>query len=106
MYRRAVGEGLYKELNPDFTEGGGDCDFIVKTSAEMYQCLLNITTGEANAVVCRSLGSGWLGIKTISAALIPQRITMASKADAEDKLVKLQTEYGEVLSNKMKVAVL
>ena len=36
---------------------------------------------------------------------------MASKADAvvdewEDKLVKLQTEYGEELSNKMKVAVL
>ena len=36
---------------------------------------------------------------------------MASKADAvvderEDKLVKLQTEYGEVLSSKMRVAVL
>ena len=93
----------------------------------MYHVLLNITTGEANAVVRRSLGSGWLawkrltsslnprtlasGIKTISAALNPQRITMASKADAvvdewEDKFVKLQTEYGEVLSSKMKVAVL
>ena len=38
-------------------------------------------------------------------------VHMASKADAvvdewEDKLVKLQTEYGEVLSSKMKVAVL
>ena len=51
-------KGLYKELTPDFTEG--DSDFIVKTSAEMYHVLLNITTGEANAVVRRSLGSGWL----------------------------------------------
>ena len=118
-------KGSYKELTPDFTEG--DSDFFVKTSAEMYHVLLNITTGEANAVVRRSLGSGWLawkrltsslnprtlasGIKTISAALNPQRITMASKADAvvdewKDELVKLQTEYGEVLSSKMKVAVL
>ena len=36
---------------------------------------------------------------------------MASKADAvvdewEDKLVKLQTQYGQVLTSKMKVAVL
>ena len=118
-------KGLYRELIPDFTDD--DSAFIVKTSAEMYHVLLNITTGEANAVVRRSLGSGWLawkrltsslnprtlasGIKTISAALNPQRITVASKADAvvdewEDKLVKLQTEYGEVLSSKMKVAVL
>ena len=115
LYRKAVGEGVVKELTPDFTDC--DSDFIAKTSAEMYHVLLNITTGEANAVVRRSLGSGWLawkrltsslnprtlasGIKTISAALHPQRITMASKADAvvdewEDKLVKLQTEYGEV----------
>ena len=118
-------EGLYKELTPDFTDD--DSSYIVKTSAEMYHVLLNITTGEANAVVRRSLGSGWhawkrltsslnprtlaSGIKTISAALNPQRITMASKADTvvdgwEDKLVKLQTEYGEVLSSKTKVAVL
>ena len=120
-----LAQGLYRELIPDFTDD--DSAFILKTSAEMYHVLLNITTGEANAVVRRSLGSGWLawkrltsslnprtlasGIKTISAALNPQRITMASKADAvvdewEDKLVKLQTEYGEVLSSKMKVAVL
>ena len=88
----------------------------------MYHVLLNIMTGEANAVVRRSLGSDWLawkrltsslnprtlasGIKSVSAALNPQRITMASKTDAlvdewEDKLVKLQTEYGEALSSKI-----
>ena len=125
MYRRAVSEGVVQGVDPDFTEV--DSDFIVKTSAEMYHVLLNITTGEANAVVRRSLGSSWLawkrltsslnprtlasGIKTILAALNPQRITMASKADAMvdewgDKLVKLQTENGQVLSSKMKVAVL
>ena len=38
-----LAKGLYKELTPDFTEG--DSDFIVKTSAEMYHVLLNITTG-------------------------------------------------------------
>ena len=118
-------KGKYNELIPEF--GQEDAEFIMKTSAEMYNVLLNITTGEANAVVRRSLGSGWLswkrltsslnprtlasGIKSISAALNPQRIATASKADAvvdewEDKLVKLQTEYGQVLTSKMKVAVL
>jgi hypothetical protein len=118
-------KGKYNELIPEFKEE--DSEFILKSSAEMYNVLLNITTGEANAVVRRSLGSGWLawkrltsslnprtlasGIKSISAALNPQRIATASKADSvldewEDKLVKLQTEYGQVLTNKMKVAVL
>ena len=118
-------KGKYNELIPEF--GQDDAEFIVKTAAEMYNVLLNITTGEANAVVRRSLGSGWLawkrltsslnprtlasGIKSISAALNPQRIATASKADAvvdewEDKLVKLQTEYSQVLTSKMKVAVL
>ena len=120
-----LAKGKYDELIPEYGEEDGD--FIMKTSAEMYNVLLNITTGEANAVVRRSLGSGWLawkrltsslnprtlasGIKSISAALNPQKIATASKADSvvdewEDKLVKLQTEYGQVLTNKMKVAVL
>ena len=101
-------KGLYHELTPDFTDD--DSGFIVKTSAEMHHVFLNITTGEANGVVLRSLGSGWLawkrltsslnprtlasGIQSISAALNPQRITMALKADAmvnewEDKVVNL-----------------
>jgi hypothetical protein len=56
----------------------------------------------------RTLASG---IKAVSAVLNPNRITNSSKADQvldewDDKLVKLQTEYGQNLTNKMKVAVL
>jgi hypothetical protein len=93
----------------------------------MYNLLLNLTTGDANAVVRRSLGSGWLawkrltstmnprtlasGIKAISQVLNPPKISQAVKADAvldewEDKLTKLSTEYSQALTNKMKVAVM
>ena len=115
----------YTQTAPEFDESDGP--FILQTSAEMYNLLLNITTGEANAVVRRSLGLGWLawkrltsslnprtlasGIKAISAVLTPPRVTQAAKADQvldewEDKLVKLNVEYGQELSNKVKVAVL
>ncbi len=115
----------YDQLKPEFDET--DEGFIVQTSAEMYNLLLNITTGEANSVVRRSLGFGWLawkrltsalnprtlasGIKAISAVLTPPRVTQAAKADQvldewEDKLVKLGTEYGQELTAKVKVAVL
>ena len=46
----------YSQTSPEFDES--DSDFILQTAAEMYNLLLNITTGEANAVVRRSLGSG------------------------------------------------
>ena len=115
----------YSQTSPEF--GECDSDFILQTAAEMYNLLLNITTGEANAVVRRSLGSGWLawkrltsslnprtlasGIKAISAVLNPARVSQAAKADQvldewEDKMVKLQVEYGQVITSKMKVAVL
>ncbi len=56
----------------------------------------------------RTLASG---PKWISQALNPPKIVDAKKADSaieawEDKLVKLSVEYGQNLSNKMKVAVL
>ena len=85
-------KGKYNELTPEI--GQDDAEVLVKTSPEMCHVVLNITTGEANEVVRRSLGSGWLawkrltsslnprtlasGIKSISAALNPQRITTAS----------------------------
>ena len=69
----------------------------METSAQMYNLLLNLTTGEANAVVRRSLGMGWLawkrimsslnprtlasGIKAISAVLTPAKVSQAVKAD-------------------------
>ena len=115
----------YSQASPEFDES--DSDFILQTAAEMYNLLLNITTGEANAVVRRRLGSGWLawkrltsslnprtlasGIEAISAVLNPARVSQAAKADQvldewEDKMVKLQVEYGQVITSKMKVAVL
>ena len=56
----------------------------------------------------RTLASG---VKAISQVLNPERITSAAKADImidawEDKMVKLNLEYGEEISAKMKVAVL
>jgi hypothetical protein len=115
----------YSQTSPEFDEN--DEGFIIQTAAEMYNLLLNITTGEANAVVRRSLGSGWLawkrltsslnprtlasGIKAISAVLNPPKVSQAAKADQvldewEDKMVKLQVEYGQMITSKMKVAVL
>ena len=120
-----LAKNKYTQASPEFDES--DEEFIIQTAAEMYNLLLNITTGEANAVVRRSLGSGWLawkrltsslnprtlasGIKAISSVLNPTRVVSSAKADQvldewEDKMVKLQVEYGQVITSKMKVAVL
>ena len=115
----------FNELEPAWDES--DEQFIAQSAAEMYNVLLNTTTGEANAVVRRSLGMGWLawkrlvstlnprtlasGIKAISGVLNPTKITNAAKADTmldewDDRLAKLRTEYSQDLTSKMKVAVL
>ena len=105
-----------------------DEEQIVVFSTKLHNLLLNLTTGEANAVVrrcrgrhgflawkklCTSLNPRTLasGVKAISQAMNPPRIMDSKKADVaidlwEDKLVKLDIEYGETLSSKMKVAVL
>ena len=104
-----------------------DADQIKVVSKKLYSLLAGMTTGEANAVVRRSGRNGLLawkrlssslnprtlgsGIKAISAVLNPGRVTNAAKADHaieawEDNLAKLAKEYGEVISAKMKVAVL
>ena len=56
----------------------------------------------------RTLASG---IKAISAALNPTKVSQVSKADQaldewEDKLAKLDAEYNQELTHKMKVAVM
>ena len=120
-----LAKGKFNQLEPEF--GREDETLISESSAGMFNLLLNITTGEANAMVRRSLGMGWLawkrltsslnprtlasGIKAISAVLTPPRVTQAMKADHcldewEDKLAKLTTEYGQALTAKVKVAVL
>ena len=56
----------------------------------------------------RTLASG---MKAISAVLAPGKIQQATKADHEvdsweDRMAKVSTEYGQILSAKMKVAAL
>ena len=96
--------------------------------AKLHNLLIGLTTGEANAIVrrcrdahgllawkrlCSTLNPRTLasGVKAISQVMNPQKITSATKADTcieawEDKVVKLDVEYGETLSSKMKVAIL
>ena len=104
-----------------------DEDKVQEMSAKLYNVLMSVTTGEANAVVRRCRGNGfWAwrrlsttsnprtlasGVKAISQVLNPGKIANATKADTmidawEDKMVKLNLEYGEVVSAKMRVAVL
>ena len=120
-----LARGKYDECNPEFD--ANDEDFIITSSSEMYNLLLNMTTGEANAMIRRCRGQGWLawkkltsslnprtlasGIKAISSVLSPGKVNQATKADNEieqweDRVAKLHSEYGQDLSAKMKVAVL
>ena len=62
----------FDELTPDY--GKDDEPFIAQSSAEMYNVLLNVTTGEANAVVRRSLGMGWLAWKRLISSLNPRTL--------------------------------
>ena len=117
--------GGFRQLAPQYDSD--DEAFILSTAAKLYNVLLTKTTGEANAVVRRSAGNGLLawkrlvstlnpralasGIKAISAAISPARVTQATRADHaldewEHKLAKLHTEYGQRLTSKMKVAVM
>ena len=119
-----LAKGKFDECRPTFDNN--DAQFIMDSSNEMYNLLLNMTTGEANAMVRRCNGQGWLawkkitsslnprtlasGIKAISAVLSPGKM-IAAKADVEietweDRMAKLSTEYGQEVSGKMKVAVL
>ena len=79
-----------------------DVEFIETASAQMFNVFLNMTTGEANAMVRRCHGKGWLawkkltstlnprtlasGIKAISSVLSPGKIGQASRADTEIEL--------------------
>lgn len=51
-------KGDYGECEPEFI--AEDKEFTLRTAAEMYNVLLNMTTGEANAMVRRCPGQGWL----------------------------------------------
>ena len=100
---------------------------VQEISVKLHNVLLSLTTGEANAAIRRCRGNGlWAwkklsatlnprtlasGVKAISQVLNPDTITNAPKADSmidawEDKMAKLSAEYGEVISAKVKVAVL
>ena len=102
-------------------------DEIKDISHKLYNILTGLTTGDANQAIRRCSRNGLLawkrlssslnprtlgsGIKAISAVLAPAKVANAAKVDHaidawEDSLAKLSKEYGEVISAKMKVAVL
>lgn len=110
-----MAQGVYNECEPEF-DAETHREFILHSSAEMYNLLLNITTGEANAMVRRCLGQGWLawktltsslnprtlasGVNAISAVLSPNKITKSAKADHdieqwEDRMAELRSECGQ-----------
>ena len=66
------------QLQPEFDER--DLSFVNESSAEMFNLLLNITTGEANSVVRRSLGPGWLAWKRLTSSLNPRTLASGVKA--------------------------
>jgi hypothetical protein len=101
---------------------------IDQIGSKMNNPLLNLTTSEANAVVRRCRGKQGLlawkkfcttlnprtlasGVKAISQVMNPPKIADAKRADTaiemwEDRMKKLDVEYGETFTSKMKVAVL
>ena len=88
-------KGKFGQRKPEVDEL--DAEFIMESSAEMFNLPLNLTTGEANAMARRSLGMGWLawkrttsslnprtlasGVKATAAALMPPKVAQATKAD-------------------------
>lgn len=108
-----IAKDLYDEGEPETSEG--DLPFVKETSGQMFNLLLLLTKDEANAVVRRCQGHGWLawkrltsflnprtlasGVKAISAVLPPGKINKANRADSEidlceDRLSRLHSEYG------------
>ena len=105
-------------LGPEDTE---------QMSAKLHLLLGNVTTGDAHAVVRRSLnGNGFLawkrqtstwnpktlasGLKCINAAHNPPRIVDVRQIDVcveewQSKLEKLAAEYRETISSKVKLAI-
>ena len=73
-----LAKGKYDECQPTFDQN--DAQFIVESSFEMYNLLLNMTTGEANAMVRRCNGHGWLAWKKITSALNPRTLASVVKA--------------------------
>ena len=122
---------LEDEIDDPTVEVNGEevDDKVLKdVSGKMFNVLMNLTTGEANAVVrrcpkrngllawkrlCTTLNPRTLaaGVELMSQVLNPQKINDARKADSaiemwDDKLTRLKTEYGEELSYKVRLAIL
>lgn len=105
--------GKNNECEPEVDEQ--DSWLVMQTDSEMYHLLINMTTGEANAMVRRRPGHGWLawkkltsvltprtlasGIKDILEVLSPNKIAKATRADKdievwEDRMAKLRMQHG------------
>lgn len=62
--QRAMANGNYDEGGPGFAEQ--DEDFIRQSDREMYNLLLNMSTGEGDAMVRRCPEHGWLAWKRLT----------------------------------------
>ena len=105
-----------------------DADEVVMIGAKLHRLLMDLTTGDANAVVRRSRNANGLlawkrlsaslnpktlasGLKCINAAHNPPRIVDVRQIDVQveewqGRLENLATEYGETISSKVKLAIL
>ena len=77
-----LAKGKFNQLEPEF--GREDETLISESSASMFNLLLNITTGEANAMVRRSLGMGWLAWKRLTSSLNPRTLASGGGAYAPE----------------------
>ena len=103
-------------------------DEVLEASAKLHHLLGDLTTGEAHAMIRRCRGENGLlawkklassanpktlasGLKCINLVHNPPRITEVRQIDIcieewESKLEKLNLEYGEVVSPKVRLAIL
>ena len=109
----------FDECKPEFDEN--DAEFVLTSSSEMFNLLLNLTTGEANATV-----RAWMaGLEKVDFVVKPEDVGFGYQGDFrcacpwEDSAGNQgrprsgqlggphgKAEHGQILSAKMKVAVL
>ena len=68
----------FDEFKPEFDEN--DAEFVLTSSSEMFNLMLNLTASEANATVRRCQGLGWLAWKRLTSSLNPRTLASGIKA--------------------------
>ena len=117
----------YETVISAVDDAAPDADEVALIGAKLHRLLIDLTTGDANAVVRRSRNANGLlawrrlsaslnpktlasGLKCINAAHNPPRILDVRQIDVQveewqSKLEKLAAEYGETISSRVKLAI-